>query len=69
LGREIGGIAGCPQRGERTAVAAFLEKRCFPSIWQTVERTMREHTPVAHPDLAAILAADSWARERAAERL
>jgi len=52
------------------AVATFLERRCsFPSIWRTVERTMREHTPVAHPDLAAILAADSWARERAAERL
>ena len=52
------------------AVAAFIEKRCsFPAIWQTVERTMRDHAPVAHPDLAAILAADSWARQRAAELL
>ena len=50
------------------AVAAFIERRCsFPAIWQTVERTMRDHAPVAHPDLAAILAADSWARQRAAE--
>ena len=52
------------------AVAAFLARRCsFPAIWQTVERTMREHTPVAHPDLAAILAADFGARQRAAELL
>ena len=52
------------------AVAAFIEKRCsFPAIWQTVERTMRDHASVAHPDLAAILAADFWARQRAAELL
>ena len=52
------------------AVAAFIEKRCsFPAIWQTVERTMRAHAPVAHPDLAAILLADQWARRRAAELL
>jgi 1-deoxy-D-xylulose-5-phosphate reductoisomerase len=52
------------------AVAAFIEKRCsFPAIWQTVERTMRDHAPVAHPDLAAILAADAWSRGRAAEVL
>ena len=52
------------------AVAAFLERRCsFPAIWQTVERTMRDHAPVAHPELHAILDADSWARTRAAERL
>ena len=52
------------------AVAAFLEKRCsFPAIWETVGRTMREHTPVVHPDLAAILDADGWARRRAAEFL
>ena len=50
------------------AVAAFLERRCsFPAIWQTVDRVMHEHAPVAHPDLAAILAADSWARQSAAE--
>ncbi len=52
------------------AVAAFMEKRCsFPKIWQTVERTMRDHAPVSHPDLGAILAADAWARARAAEIL
>jgi 1-deoxy-D-xylulose-5-phosphate reductoisomerase len=52
------------------AVAAFLDRRCsFPAIWQTVERVMREHTPVAHANLDAILAADRWARFRAAELL
>ncbi len=52
------------------AVAAFIEKRCsFPAIWQTVDRVMHDHAPVAHPDLAAILAADSWARRRASELL
>src|SRR6266702_3151417 len=38
---------------------------CFPGIWQTVEEVMNRHTPVAHPDLDAILQADQWAREQA----
>ena len=33
----------------------------------TVEEVMRAHESVAGPDLEAILAADSWARRRAAE--
>ncbi|MHA3770945.1 1-deoxy-D-xylulose-5-phosphate reductoisomerase [Verrucomicrobiota bacterium sgz303538] len=52
------------------AVAAFLDRRCsFPAIWQTVEKVMREHGTVAQPELDAILQADSWARQRAAELL
>src|SRR5690606_3131308 len=52
------------------AVEAFLERRCsFPAIWQTVERTMRDHSPVAHPTLDVILEADAWARIRAGELL
>lgn len=48
------------------AVAAFLEGRLsFPGIWHTVEGTMNRHTPVAHPTLDDILAADSWARAMA----
>src|SRR5689334_7285103 len=48
------------------AVEAFLQKRSnFPSIWGTVERVMDRHTPVAHPDLDAILRADQWARSEA----
>jgi 1-deoxy-D-xylulose-5-phosphate reductoisomerase len=52
------------------AVATFLSGRCaFPSIWQTVERVMAEHRSIAGADLAAILAADAWARTRATELL
>jgi 1-deoxy-D-xylulose-5-phosphate reductoisomerase len=52
------------------AVAEFLAERCgFPAIWETVSQTMRDHAPVAHPDLNAILEADTWARKRAAELL
>jgi 1-deoxy-D-xylulose-5-phosphate reductoisomerase len=52
------------------AVAAFLERRCsFPAIWQTVERVMRAHRVIPHASLEEILAADSWARAAATERL
>jgi 1-deoxy-D-xylulose-5-phosphate reductoisomerase len=52
------------------AVAAFLDgKMRFPEIWQIVEQAMKRHTPVAHPDLDAILAADQWAREQAKENV
>ena len=48
------------------AVAAFLDRRArFPEIWQIVEEVMNRHTPVAHPDLDAILEADQWARAEA----
>ena len=52
------------------AVAAFLDGRVrFPEIWRIVEQVMNRHTPVAHPDLDAILAADQWAREQAKENV
>ena len=68
---EVGGtLPAVLNAANEIAVAAFIEKRCsFPAIWQTVECTMRDHAPVAHPDLAAILAADQWARRRAVELL
>src|SRR5437773_6798951 len=48
------------------AVAAFLDGRVrCPGIWQIVEEVMNRHTPVAHPDLDAILEADQWARAEA----
>src|SRR5262245_3818634 len=48
------------------AVAAFLDRKVrFPEIWQIVEDVMNWHTPVAHPDLDAILGADQWARAQA----
>jgi 1-deoxy-D-xylulose-5-phosphate reductoisomerase len=68
---ETGGtLPGVFNAANEVAVAAFLDRRCgFPAIWQTVDRVMREHQPVAHPDLDAILDADSWARIRAGELL
>jgi 1-deoxy-D-xylulose-5-phosphate reductoisomerase len=52
------------------AVAAFLGGKVrFPEIWQIVEQVMNRHTPVAHPDLDAILGADQWAREQAKENV
>ena len=48
------------------AVAAFLDRQVrFPDIWRVVEEVMNRHTPVAHPDLDAILQADQWARNEA----
>jgi 1-deoxy-D-xylulose-5-phosphate reductoisomerase len=48
------------------AVAAFLDRKVrFPEIWRIVEQVMNRHTPVAHPDLDAILRADQWARAQA----
>jgi 1-deoxy-D-xylulose-5-phosphate reductoisomerase len=48
------------------AVAAFLDRKLrFPEIWEIVEQVMNRHTPVAHPDLDAILRADQWARAQA----
>src|SRR5881275_3081844 len=48
------------------AVAAFLARRIrFPRVWGIVEQVMNQHTPVAHPDLDAILGADQWARTQA----
>ncbi len=49
------------------AVSAFLERKIsFPRIWQTVSAVMDRHSNVAHPDLNAILRADQWARDEAA---
>ena len=48
------------------AVSAFLDRKVrFPEIWGIVEEVMNRHTPVAHPDLDAILGADQWARAQA----
>src|SRR5438094_6148208 len=48
------------------AVAAFLDQKVrFPEIWRIVEQVMNRHTPVAHPNLDAILKADQWARAQA----
>ncbi len=52
------------------AVAAFLDQRIsFPRIPALIKETMEAHTPDISPDLDAIIAADSWARNRVDEAL
>ena len=70
IAREAGATGGAlpavMNAANEVAVAAFLDRRVrFPDIWQIVEEVMNRHTPVAHPDLDAILEADQWARAEA----
>jgi 1-deoxy-D-xylulose-5-phosphate reductoisomerase len=64
---EIGGtMPAVMNAANEIAVAAFLDRKVrFPEIWGIVEDVMNRHTPVAHPDLDAILGADQWARVQA----
>src|SRR6476620_11511175 len=64
---EIGGtVPAVMNAANEIAVAAFLDRKVrFPEIWGIVEEVMNRHTPVAHPDLDAILGADQWARAQA----
>src|ERR1043166_7742846 len=68
---EIGGtLPAVLNAANEIAVAAFLDRKIrFPEIWRIVEDVMNRHTPVAHPDLAAILGADQWARAQAQGRV
>ncbi|MDD5708352.1 MAG: 1-deoxy-D-xylulose-5-phosphate reductoisomerase [Kiritimatiellae bacterium] len=48
------------------AVAAFLAGRLtFAGIWETVEKVLDAHQPVAKPSLEEIFEADAWARRQA----
>ena len=64
---ETGGtLPAVMNAANEVAVAAFLDRQVrFPEIWRIVEQVMNRHTPVAHPDLDAILRADQWARAQA----
>jgi 1-deoxy-D-xylulose-5-phosphate reductoisomerase len=64
---EIGGtLPAVMNATNEIAVSAFLDRKVrFPEIWGIVEQVMNQHTPVAHPDLDAILGADQWARAQA----
>ena len=54
---------------DEEAVKLFLDRRInFLGIAQTVEQVVERHTSVDHPDLAAIAAADAWARQEVAQR-
>jgi 1-deoxy-D-xylulose-5-phosphate reductoisomerase len=68
---EIGGtMPAVMNAANEIAVAAFLDRKVrFPEIWGIVQDVMNRHTPVAHPDLDAILRADQWARAQAQGRV
>jgi 1-deoxy-D-xylulose-5-phosphate reductoisomerase len=68
---EIGGtMPAVMNAANEIAVAAFLDRKVrFPEIWGIVQDVMNRHTPVAHPDLDAILGADQWARAQAQGRV
>jgi len=74
LARRAGTIGGTlpavMNAANEVAVAAFIERRCgFPAIWRTVESVMHSHTVKRNASLEEILAADSWARMLAAEKI
>ena len=53
---------------DEVAVELFLEQRIgFLDIATLVEDTLEQHQGIPHPSLEEILAADAWARERAAK--
>jgi 1-deoxy-D-xylulose-5-phosphate reductoisomerase len=65
---EVGGtLPAVLNAANEVAVEAFVNgKISFPDISETVRRTMDRHQVAPHPDLAAILEADAWARREAA---
>jgi len=66
-GDEGGTLPAVLNAANEVAVSAFLDRKIsFPRIWKTVAGVMDRHENVAHPDLDAILRADQWARNEAA---
>ena len=68
---EAGGtLPGVFNAANEVAVEAFLDEKIpFPRIWELVETVMNSHQNIREPDLAAIIAADGWARAEARKRL
>ena len=68
---EAGGtLPGVFNAANEVAVEAFLDEKIpFPRIWELVESVMTSHQNIPEPDLAAIIAADGWARAEARKKL
>ena len=55
---------------DEEAVALFLDGKIgFSDIAELIEAVMEEHQSVAHPDIATILEATTWARRKAREKI
>jgi 1-deoxy-D-xylulose-5-phosphate reductoisomerase len=64
--RQGGTLPAVLNAANEVAVAAFLERKLsFVGIAQVIGETMANHDSDPAPDLAAIMAADQWARDRA----
>ncbi len=65
---EVGGtLPAVLNAANEVAVEAFCKRQIgFPQITTTVARVMEHHKVIAHPTLAQILEADTWARAEAA---
>jgi len=69
-GRRGGTAPAVLSAADEVAVEAFLSERLsFIEIPRVIEKTLSDHTVVDDPELEQVLAADAWARERAAELL
>ncbi|MFA4993273.1 MAG: 1-deoxy-D-xylulose-5-phosphate reductoisomerase [Candidatus Omnitrophota bacterium] len=65
--KDLGTMPAVLNAANEVAVNNFLNKRIdFLSIPKIVEKVMRRHANTTNPDLAAITAADAWARDEAA---
>jgi 1-deoxy-D-xylulose-5-phosphate reductoisomerase len=67
-GRRGGTYPAVLSAADEVAVELFLEQRIsFLDIATLVEEALEQHQSIPHPSLEEILAADAWARERAAK--
>ncbi|MBA3824441.1 MAG: 1-deoxy-D-xylulose-5-phosphate reductoisomerase, partial [Ktedonobacterales bacterium] len=67
-GRRGGTATAALVGADETAVALFLRGEItLPEIAARIERVLAEHTVIDDPDLAAVLATYTWARERCAQ--
>jgi 1-deoxy-D-xylulose-5-phosphate reductoisomerase len=65
-GRACGTMPAVFNAANEVAVARFVDEQIrFTEIFETVEKVMHNHRPVASPSLDAILEADQWARKEA----
>ena len=69
-GRRGGTAPGVFNAANEEGVGAFLDGRLpFLGIADVVAAVLEEHSDVANPDLDTVLAAETWARARAQERI
>ena len=67
-GREGGTCPAVLCAADEVAVDLFLSRQIrFNDIAGLIERTLQEHEAISHPTLDEIMAADSWARNKARE--